>query len=186
MEHSSVVSQDCDKVKPAMKIKRHTAKAYHLDLGDSQYSVLIDGVPVQVRTLIKIKCKGGMRDCFIPPEGYLWVSCDYCISLDTNIITKRGNVRAGDLIDGDEVLTPWGFRVCHRPHNTGKKKIVKIKLKSGETLRCSADHPICVKRNGKVKWITAGSLISTDYLFSINNTNYLHNHGIDCNNITKD
>lgn len=50
---------------------------YFLDLGDDVYSVTTDIGQVQVRCLCQIKTKGGMRDCFICPPGYVWVSADY-------------------------------------------------------------------------------------------------------------
>lgn len=50
---------------------------YQLDCGDDCYSVKTSLGDVQIRTLSVVKCKGGMRDCFIPPEGYVWISCDY-------------------------------------------------------------------------------------------------------------
>lgn len=60
-----------------MKITRHTSKAYKVNLGPDNYSILIDGVSVQTSTLTTMKCKGGMRDCFVCPPGYVWLSADY-------------------------------------------------------------------------------------------------------------
>jgi len=56
-------------------------KPYYIDLaledGTPAYSVTTSIGDVQVRCLTKLKCKGGMRDAFICPEGYLWLSADY-------------------------------------------------------------------------------------------------------------
>lgn len=50
---------------------------YTLDLGDDVYAVKTDKGWLQIRTVQKIKCKGGMRDCFVCPDGYVWISEDY-------------------------------------------------------------------------------------------------------------
>lgn len=154
------------------------SKTWFIDLGDDVYSIKSSNCDIQIRTLQKMKCKGGMRDCFVCPEGYVWLSADYCIDPEANIITNRGNVKMKDMRDGMLVYTPWGYKPCKNVRSTGRKQVVRIKLKSGEELKCSAEHPICVKRDGKIQWVKAGSLSKTDYVFSINNTKYLTNNGI--------
>lgn len=151
---------------------------WYLDLGEDVYSVRTPCGDLQIKTLTMLKCKGGMRDCFVCPEGYVWLSADYCIDPEANIITNRGNVKMKDMRDGMLVYTPWGYKPCKNVRSTGRKQVVRIKLKSGEELKCSAEHPICVKRDGKIQWVKAGSLLKTDYIFSINNTKYLTNNGI--------
>lgn len=60
-----------------MIIKRYKTKVCRVKLDNESYQLLSNNTPIQIKTLIKIKCKGGMRDCFTPPEGYVWVSEDY-------------------------------------------------------------------------------------------------------------
>lgn len=50
---------------------------WFLDLGEEVYSVTATFGNIQIRTLQKVKTKGGMRDCFICPPGYVWISQDY-------------------------------------------------------------------------------------------------------------
>lgn len=57
--------------------KEPTEQGYNLDLGDDTYSVMSNGYSVQIRSLMHMKCKGGLRDAFICPEGYLWLAQDY-------------------------------------------------------------------------------------------------------------
>lgn len=161
-----------------MLIEEVTIEGYHLDLGDECYSLEVSGASVQIRTLTQVKVKGGMRDCFIPPEGYVWISCDYCLDPESVVITTRGQLKLNELVEGDLVYTPWGYKPCKNIRYTGKKRVVKIKLKTGEVLRCSTEHLVCVKRDGEVCWVKAGNLKSSDYIFSKNNINYLYNHGI--------
>lgn len=57
--------------------KEPTEQGYLLDLGEDIYSVKSGGHDVQIRSLMKMKCKGGIRDAFICPPGYVWISQDY-------------------------------------------------------------------------------------------------------------
>lgn len=161
-----------------MKITKIKGKASYVDLGEDVYSATINGVQVQTKTLLKIKCKGGMRDCFVCPDGYVWISEDYCLDPNSLILTKNGSIPMKDIQDGMLVYTPWGYKQCRNVRYTGKKKVIKIKLKTGEVLRCSSEHRVCVKRDGIIKWIKAGDIKNTDYIFSINNTKYLEDNGI--------
>ena len=122
----------------------------------------------------KVKSEG---KGFCTPEGY-WVSADYCLDPESVVITKQGEVMLKDLKNNTLILTPWGYKRCFNVRNTGVKKVVKITLNSGETLKCSPDHKICVKRDGEVIWTKAISLRDTDYIFSINNTNYINYNGL--------
>ena len=130
-----------------------------------------------------MEAKAGLRDAFVPPEGYVWMCADYCLDPKTNILTKRGNVLLQDLKEGDSVYTPWGYKKCFNIRKTGKHKVVRIKLKTGEVLRCSPEHRICVKRDEQIMWVYAVELKPTDYIFSINNTKYFEQHGISSDDI---
>lgn len=50
---------------------------WYLDLGEGNYTVTGPTCEIQIRTLMTGKAKGGMRDCFSCPEGYVWLSADY-------------------------------------------------------------------------------------------------------------
>lgn len=54
-----------------------TEQGYYVDLGEDVYSVKSQGNDVQIKSLLKMKCKGGLRDAFICPPGYVWISQDY-------------------------------------------------------------------------------------------------------------
>lgn len=122
--------------------------------------------------------KAGLRKAFVAPEGYVFLTCDYCLHPDSQVLTREGMKPLKELKDGEEIWTPVGWRKAVNPRYTGMRKQVKIKLKSGEELICSPDHKIRVKRDGEVLWVKAGELKSTDYIFSISTNNKICNHGI--------
>lgn len=90
------------------------------------------------------KTKAGLRDAFVAPEGYVVVTADFCLDPNVIVQTRTGLKEMRLLKDGEEVLTPQGFKKCINPHYTGKHKVYEIKLKSGEVLRCSGEHKVAV------------------------------------------
>ena len=156
-----------------------TGTPYYIDLGEGVYAVEASGgrVEVQIHAIHKMKCKGGLREAFTCPEGYVWVSADYCISPDSLIDTPRGKIPMRSLKDGDLVLTPQGVKRCINPHYTGKKQVIRITLDTGEVLECSPEHKIAVNRNGSVVWVLAKDLTTTDDIIT---------HGQNTRHSTKD
>ena len=136
------------------------------------------GIKAVIGPIGTMEAKSGLRDAFIPPDGYVWMCADYCLDPESNINTKNGNVKLKDLKDGMQVYTPWGYKKCYNVRKTGKHKVVKLKLKSGEVLRCSPEHRIAVKRDKQIMWVYAKELRPTDYVFNMNSTKYFEEYGI--------
>ena len=87
---------------------------------------------------------------------------DFCLDPNTELINKEGKKKMKYLKDGEEVLTPDGYKKCKNPHYTAIKQVVEIKLKDGKILRCSEDHEIYVRRGRRVCKIKAKELKSID------------------------
>ena len=95
---------------------------------------------------------------------------DDCLVGDTIINTELGNFKIKDLIGKN------GFLKCidtntskivksyfHSVKEVRKKRIIKIIMEDGRTLRCSEDHPILTRRG----WIEAQFLKETDFIIDI-------------------
>ena len=80
------------------------------------------GIKAVIGPIGTMEAKSGLRDAFIPPEGYVWMCADYCLDPKTNILTKRGNVLLQDLKESDSVYTPWGYKKCFNIRKTGKQE----------------------------------------------------------------
>lgn len=69
--------------------------------------------------------------------------------LDPNSIISernRGEIKLKDIKVGDQVLSHDGYKTVRVVHHPKTKRAYKIKLKSGKTVICSADHKIPTKR----------------------------------------
>lgn len=102
------------------------------------------------------------RSSFKLNDDEYWLSCDYCLSPDTKIITQSGVKLMKDLKHGEKVLTPEGFKKCINPHYTGKRSLVRIKTKNDNVLECSPEHRIVVLRGSKQVTIKVSELRRTD------------------------
>lgn len=108
-----------------------------------------------------VECKAGVRTAFTAPEGYVFVTADFCLPLDTNILTPQGVVKLKDLKVGDVVETPYGSKRVYNKTRVTEHPQVEIELSSGERLVCSPEHKIAALQGFKVKYVEAKDL--TDY-----------------------
>lgn len=77
-KYNSVTCEPCSYVNGKLtEYEEPTEQGYYLDLGEDVYSVKSQGNDVQIKPLLKMKCKGGLRDAFTCPPGYVWISQDY-------------------------------------------------------------------------------------------------------------
>lgn len=78
-----------------------------------------------------------------------------CLALDSIVQTPNGPKRIGDIIEGDEVLTPTGYSQVGKVWPIQKQKTYKIKTKSGKEIIASGihQHPI-IDRNGNENLVT--------------------------------
>lgn len=112
--------------------------------------------------------KAGFRDCFVAPEGYVFVSADYCISPESEVYVEgKGRCKFREIEGKDvKILTPWGYKRVYNYHYTGRKQKVKITLKSGETVVCSEDHVFLIKSGNEFVWKRVFQIEPTDILWT--------------------
>lgn len=63
-----------------------------------------------------------------------------CIDINSKLITKKGEIAIKDIEVGDLVLGSNGWVTVLIKHHIKKKKVFKIKTKSGKEIICSAEH----------------------------------------------
>lgn len=63
-----------------------------------------------------------------------------CIDINSKLITKKGEIAIKDIEVGDLVLGSNGWATVLIKHHIKKKKVFKIKTKSGKEIICSAEH----------------------------------------------
>jgi len=85
---------------------------------------------------------------------------DECLAGNTLIKTEKGDIRISDVskLDCKYVLSHDGkkeiFKKIISFASRGERKVLKIRLNSGKTIRCTSDH-LFMTKNG---WIEAGNL----------------------------
>lgn len=100
------------------------------------------------------------------------IICDECVTGDTFVTTRNyGIIKIKELKNkiGEEVLSFNGTSVVWKKitkfYDQGIKSIISIKLKSGNVIKCTKNHPIFTQRG----WIQSGQLKITDQILSIAN-----------------
>lgn len=63
-----------------------------------------------------------------------------CIDINSKLITKKGEIAIKDIEVGELVLGSNGWVTVLIKHHIKKKKVFKIKTKSGKEIICSAEH----------------------------------------------
>lgn len=113
------------------------------------------------------KTKAGLRDAFIAPEGYVVVTADFCLDPNVLVQTRTGLKEMRLLKDGEEVLTPKGFKKCINPHYTGNHQVYKL-VTSYYELRCSGEHKVVVMMSDRYVWKEVKNLRPDELVFIIN------------------
>ena len=112
--------------------------------------------------------EGNFRRALIAEEGCYWVSCDFCISPDTEVETNEGIKKLREFEGRDDILvkTPDGFKRAYNFRWTGKKKKCRLRLKDGREVICSPDHKFKVVRDGKEMWLPLKDIKISDYVIT--------------------
>lgn len=77
-KYDKVICEPCSIINGVVTSYKEPAETgFYVDLGEDIYSIKSHGNDVQTRVLLKMKCKGGIRDAFVCPPGYVWISQDY-------------------------------------------------------------------------------------------------------------
>lgn len=83
-----------------------------------------------------------------------------CLHADQLVTTKRGEVRAADIVVGDYVYTHKGrWRPVTTLYRKPPTEMVELKFTNGETLTCTLDHRVLV---GDDRFVTVRSLIARE------------------------
>lgn len=110
--------------------------------------------------------KGGLRKAFAAPEGYVFVTCDYCVPLGTLVDTPTGKVPIKSLKVGQVVSTPYGPKRVMALSRVTKHPQVTIRLKSGEVLKCSPEHRIATLRGLSLEYKQAKDINGTEIIWT--------------------
>lgn len=74
----------------------------------------------------------------------------YCLSGETNIVTKRGYIKLKNIVVGDYVLTEDGtYQKVLKTFYNGIKETVKLTTNFGEELICTPDHKVLTQNGWK-------------------------------------
>lgn len=74
-----------------------------------------------------------------------------CLAADTEVTTPSGPKRVCDVVAGDHVLTPVGFKRVLNAGETGTRQTIKLTTSAGKTIQATADHPFYVPSRGFVR-----------------------------------
>lgn len=89
-----------------------------------------------------------------------------CVPGDSRIRVEGGYVNASDVRVGDRVLTHAGrFKSVIKTCSRHADEILSFDVwKSSDTLRCTAEHPVEVLRDGKFAFIRADEICDDDFI----------------------
>ena len=94
-------------------------------------------------------------------EKFAGYGFNKCLSADALIEMADGTRKAIlDVRDGDVVLTKDGPFRARAVRPSGMRRLVRLTLANGMTLRCTDDHPIFTQRG----WVDVGSLCADDFV----------------------
>ena len=109
---------------------------------------------------------------FISPSfghGCLY-NCSYCVTLDTLITTPTGVKKAGEIQEGDQVISfsldtlkpEIDLVIAIGQRDTDELYVIEV---AGQTVTVTGEHPFYTKNRG---WVKAQHLIEDDELFCDN------------------
>jgi DNA polymerase-3 subunit alpha len=94
-------------------------------------------------------------------EKFAGYGFNKCLSGDTLIELADGTRKLiTEVADGDMVLTPDGPFVARRVRPSGLRRVGRLVLANGMSLRCTPDHPILTQRG----WVNAEDLAPSDFV----------------------
>lgn len=82
--------------------------------------------------------------------GRISVNRPNCVTPDSLVLTKRGNIRIDNVVVGDEVWThSQRWRNVLETFNRGESDCLKITFSNGESIRCSYNHYLLTSNGWK-------------------------------------
>lgn len=73
-----------------------------------------------------------------------------CLAANTEVITPVGSKLICDVVDGDYVLTPLGFRLVLAAGKTGERETLRLTTPDGRSIEATPDHPFYMPGRGFV------------------------------------
>jgi hypothetical protein len=80
--------------------------------------------------------------------------CEWCIGKDSLVTTARGGVPIQEVTPDDRVLTRLGYRQVQHVTLMGHKRVMNVRLASGQRLTCTPDHRVATPSG----WVEAALL----------------------------
>lgn len=85
-------------------------------------------------------------------------------SIDSMVVTRRGRLRLGDVLIGDQILTHRGrYRGIKAVHSQGELPLLEVLTEHGRSNKTAPDHPYLTTRG----WIRADKLVAGDVLAAV-------------------
>ena len=131
-------------------------------------STLIEKV---TRKSMIIRPSGRSTDFISPSFGHgCLFNCSYCVTLDTLITTPTGVKKAGEIQEGDQVISfsldtlkpEIDLVTAIGQRDTDELYVIEV---IGQTVTVTGEHPFYTKNRG---WVKAQDLIEDDELFCDN------------------
>jgi len=103
--------------------------------------------------------------------------CDECLTYDTPIITDKGQMPIGYIVENKLPIKVLTHKSRFMPilgwHKIPlAKRLTRVVLEDGTEVKCTEDHMFLTKRG----WVEASKLRSEDVLYKINKENLSHLH----------
>jgi hypothetical protein len=111
--------------------------------------------------------RNNVRKGFVPKKDHVWVSLDYCLAKGTKILmADRSNLPIEAVCVGDMVKTPIGPKRVARAFKTSRKRVYKVNVSNGRSVRCSGEHKFMIDEGGTLVWKEARKLSPGDKVFA--------------------
>jgi stage V sporulation protein R len=90
-----------------------------------------------------------------------------CCDLSTKVTTKRGRMDAGNVLVGDEIMGPNGWRNVVAVEKQKPSKVHKLKFKElCSDVVCTPNHKWKCLREGEMKWVKTEDIKVNDVIFA--------------------
>lgn len=91
----------------------------------------------------------------------------YCHPAGTKVMTEFGEKNIEEITLQDKVLTHGtNIKPIYQTMRRKAKELIQLKVRSGDDLLLTPNHPVYVKRNGKYEWVEADELTTDDRLLT--------------------
>lgn len=153
-EESSMVVVDSLAAMIPCKEAESSAEDLHVGL----QSRLIGGM---VRKVTNVLVRERRRNHLVTP---VYLNQFRCIDKKTNIWSTRGSLCAGEIVAGDRIDTPEGYKEVHAVQDTGIVQGIELITKNSATLRMSYTHRhVILGASGGLQEVFAGDIREGDW-----------------------